>query len=149
MDCRCARRFNTYEHHDDGSLRVGDDDREQVAGILRDQHVAGRIDTDELQERLDRCYAAKTYGELDQLIADLPAQQTARRARRPWSWPVLALVPFVVAAAALSGGRLLWLAFPLFFFVARPLIWRSAYGRPSAGLIGCGARRSSTPGDYV
>jgi DUF1707 SHOCT-like domain len=144
-----TQSFNTYEHNHDRSLRVGDDDREQVASVLRDQHVAGRIDTDELQERLDRCYAAKTYGELDQLIADLPAQQTARRAGRPWSWPVIALVPLVVAAVALSGGRLLWLAFPLLFFVVRPLIWRSAYGRPSAGPIGCGARRGSTPGGYV
>ena len=133
----------------DRSLRVGDSDREQVAEILRDQHVAGRIDTEELQERIDRCYAAKTYGELDALVADLPAHEDAHRPSRTWSWRVLALVPLVVAAVALSGGRLLWLAFPLFFFVARPLIWRSAYGRPGFGLVGCGARESSRPGRYV
>lgn len=134
----------------DRSLRVGDADREQVAEILRDQHVAGRIDTEELQERLDRCYAAKTYGELDAVVADLPARVDARRPSRTWSWRVMALVPLVVAAVALSGGRLLWLAFPLFFFVARPRIWRSAYGRPGFGLIGCGPRDSSAPpGRYV
>lgn len=120
----------------DRDLRVGDDDRERVAGILRDQHVAGRIDTDELQDRLDSCYAAKTYGELDALVADLPAQDTARRAPRRRSWRLLALVALVVAAAALTGGRMLWLAFPLFFFVARPLIWRTA----------C---HSSPPGRYL
>ena len=135
----------------DRSLRVGDDDREHVAEVLRDEHVAGRIDTDELQERLDHCYAAKTYAELDTLVADLPVEPEAgaRRAPRPWSWRVLVLVPLVVAAAALSGGRLLWLVFPLFFFVARPMIWRSAYARPGFGLVGCGARRGSPPGRYV
>lgn len=133
----------------DRSLRVGDTDREQVAEILRDQHVAGRIDTEELQERLDQCYAAKTYGELDAVVADLPVHADPRRPSRSWSWRVLALVPLVLAAVALSGGRLLWLAFPLFFFVARPLIWRSAYGRPGFGLIGCGPRHGSAPGRYV
>ena len=46
-------------------LRAADQDREAIADALREQHLAGRLDTDEFQERLDRCYAAKTYGELD------------------------------------------------------------------------------------
>jgi hypothetical protein len=54
-------------------LRASDADREQLAGELRAHAVAGRIDTDELEERLEGTYAARTLGELDQLRRDLPA----------------------------------------------------------------------------
>src|SRR5947209_6402877 len=39
-------------------LRAGDHDRDAVADILREQHVAGRLHADELQERIDRCFGA-------------------------------------------------------------------------------------------
>lgn len=55
------------------SLRASDADREQLASELRDHAVAGRIDTDELEERLQGTYAARTLGELDALRRDLPA----------------------------------------------------------------------------
>lgn len=147
-----AENHTQYEHRNeprDRSIRVGDRDREQVAGILREQHVAGRLDTDELQERIDRCYSAKTYRELDELIADLPGPEPTPVGRRPWRWSAVALVPLVIAAVALSGGRLLWLAIPLFFFVVKPLLWRSAYGRPGWGWSACGARHSPRPRGYV
>ncbi|MEU7090638.1 DUF1707 SHOCT-like domain-containing protein [Kitasatospora aureofaciens] len=51
--------------------RAGDADREAVADRLRSAAGEGRIDLGELEERLDRAYAAKTYGELDTLVADL------------------------------------------------------------------------------
>jgi hypothetical protein len=53
-------------------LRASDADREQLAGELRAHAVAGRIDTDELEERLQTAYAARTLGELDGLRSDLP-----------------------------------------------------------------------------
>ncbi|MGW0538424.1 DUF1707 SHOCT-like domain-containing protein [Streptomyces sp. NPDC003032] len=52
--------------------RAGDADRESVAERLRVAAGEGRIDLAELEERLDRAYGAKTYGELDVLVADLP-----------------------------------------------------------------------------
>lgn len=52
--------------------RAGDAEREQVAEKLRVAAGEGRIDLTELDERLDRAYRAKTYRELDALIADLP-----------------------------------------------------------------------------
>ena len=69
----------------DRSLRAGDADRESVAEFLREQHLAGRLDTDELQERLDRCFAAKAYAELDALLTDLPVRPSPRElpSRRP------------------------------------------------------------------
>jgi Domain of unknown function (DUF1707) len=52
--------------------RAGDADREAVAGMLRNAAAEGRIDLGELEERADRAYRARTYGELDALVADLP-----------------------------------------------------------------------------
>ena len=54
--------------------RASDADRDSVAGLLRFAATEGRIDLSELQERLWLAYAAKTYGELDALVADLPAE---------------------------------------------------------------------------
>src|SRR5205823_1043771 len=114
-------------------LRAGDREREAVGEILRQEHVNGRLDSTEFQERLERCLSAKTYAELDELVADFPnaeaEQDRAGRAWRPRPWP-FALVPLaVIAAIVLSHGHVLWLAFPLlFFFVVRPLVWRS-WGR--------------------
>lgn len=123
--------------HDRG-LRAADSDREAVADILREQHVAGRLDTDELQERIERCYAAKTYAELDAVIDDLPREES--RTGSPWSiWrrPRLVLVlPLLIAIVALSHGHLFWLATALvFFFFVRPMIWRTGGGR-----LGCSPR---------
>src|SRR5262249_60782807 len=69
----------------DRGLRVGDKEREAVSEILRERHLEGRLDNDEFQSRLERCLAAKTYAELDQLIADFPAAEAEeRRATREW-----------------------------------------------------------------
>ncbi|WP_431896006.1 DUF1707 SHOCT-like domain-containing protein [Nonomuraea sp. bgisy101] len=57
---------------DRAQLRAGDSDRDRVAQILRLAVGDGRISTDELDERLDRTYAARTCGELDAVVADLP-----------------------------------------------------------------------------
>jgi hypothetical protein len=119
----------------DRTLRVGDSEREAVAGVLREQHLQGRLTSDEFQERLDRCFAAKTYGDLDALIADFPADEARSRVGRrlAWRpWPFVPFVPLVLIAIAVSGGHLFWLAFPLiFFFVVRPALWgsRGFHGR--------------------
>ncbi len=53
-------------------LRAADVDRAAVADVLGAHMSAGRLTVAEFDERLSRAYAAKTYGELDQLTADLP-----------------------------------------------------------------------------
>jgi hypothetical protein len=57
----------------DPNLRASDADREAVAQQLRDHYAAGRITLDEFDERTTTTYAAKTFGDLDGLLADLPA----------------------------------------------------------------------------
>ena len=58
-------------------LRAADTDREAVATALGTHMAAGRLTLAKYDERVARAYAAKTYGELEQLTADLPA--AARR----------------------------------------------------------------------
>ncbi|TFV85719.1 DUF1707 domain-containing protein [Blastococcus sp. CT_GayMR16] len=57
-------------------LRAADADRAAVATVLGRHMADGRLTVDEYDERLARAYAARTYGELAELTADLP--NTAR-----------------------------------------------------------------------
>ena len=57
---------------DRGNLRASDTDRERVAEILREAAGDGRLTLEELDERLDAVYAAKTYAELEPITHDLP-----------------------------------------------------------------------------
>ena len=95
-----------------GDVRVSDDERERVAREIREHYAAGRLDDDELNERVDAAYAARTRSELDALRADLPAlpvtptEQRAdvARRRRELERRLLqqsggALVPFVICTA--------------------------------------------------
>ena len=65
-------------------LRVSDAEREHAATELREHLAEGRLTLDELAERLDGIYAARTRGELDAISADLPVQRRAAPpAKRP------------------------------------------------------------------
>lgn len=59
------------------ALRASDADRERVAEILRTAATEGRLDLNELDERLATVYAAKTYAELEPVIRDLPVSTRA------------------------------------------------------------------------
>lgn len=112
----------------DRSVRASDSDREAVADLLRAEHLAGRIDDTELEERLERCLASRTYADLDQLVTDLPRPERPQPGRRRRHAgpprPAFLLIPLVFAAVVLSHGHALWLAVPLlFFFVVRPAVF--------------------------
>ena len=65
-------------------MRVSDSERERVAQFLRDQALEGRLDHEELEDRLGGAYRAKTAGELQDLIEDLPHRRVAAaRVQRP------------------------------------------------------------------
>ncbi len=125
--------------------------------ILRREHVAGRLDADEFADRYGRCLAAKTYAELDGLLADLPVRDeepsavwapswyTPPMGRPPgtevgqcgyrgqwrhfWSVAVLAWLAFVVTGFALSGGHLMWFVPLVLFFWVGPRRWRATRRR--------------------
>jgi hypothetical protein len=53
-------------------MRASDSDRERVAEALREAAAEGRLDLEELDQRLDLVFSAKTYAELEPITADLP-----------------------------------------------------------------------------
>jgi hypothetical protein len=61
-------------------MRAGDNDRQAVADKLKLALDEGRLDLGEYDERLQKTYAAKTYGDLSGLLDDLPAVAPAVRA---------------------------------------------------------------------
>jgi hypothetical protein len=65
-----------------GDLRAADVDRDQAAALLREHFSAGRIDQDELDERLKNVYSSRTMSELASLLADLPRLPASRAEQR-------------------------------------------------------------------
>ena len=61
------------------AIRASDADRDRIADILRDALAEGRLDAEEHSERIDAVYRAKTVGELEPLVRDLPAARTGTR----------------------------------------------------------------------
>jgi hypothetical protein len=120
-----------------GQLRASHADREQVIGILKAAFVQGMLSKDELDLRIGRTLASRTYGDLAALTADLPAgpavaqppqparRQGKARVLRPGrvlavatavyagAWPVA----FILPSDSESGFTLLLLASLAYLFV--------------------------------
>ena len=92
--------------YDDRSrLRISDADRHRVAELLREAAGEGRLDIDELDERLEATYAAKTYGDLVPLTADLPlGAQHHPLAQAPPSGPPGVPAQRFDTSVAIMGG---------------------------------------------
>ena len=117
----------------DPKLRAADADREATAERIRRGHAEGRLDTTELQQRLERCYEAKTLGELDELVTDLPRESEAKSPPRfaVQRWRLVPLIPFLIALiaiCAITGHHVFWVLIPLMFLVYRSCWW---HRRPS------------------
>ena len=54
-------------------MRVSDAERESTAAELREHYASGRLTHEELTQRLDQAFAAKTRGDLAALMRDLPS----------------------------------------------------------------------------
>jgi Domain of unknown function (DUF1707) len=54
-------------------MRVGDAEREAAAAEVREHFASGRLTQDELNQRLDQTFAAKTRGDLNAVFTDLPS----------------------------------------------------------------------------
>ena len=127
-------------------MRASDSDRDAVVSDLGEHFQAGRLTAEEFEERTERALAARTWGELKNLLTDLPAaspgpQAPATRslAARPWPAsgrfapsPIAALIGIGLAVAVLvnvAHGRwgFVWLLLPVLLIARR--------------LIGCGPGR--------
>jgi hypothetical protein len=82
---------------DPRELRVSNDDRERVARVLHDAMAEGRLTVGELEERLDKVYAAKTFGDLEPMLRDLPVGNPLP--------PLAASAPAPLPAPSRVGGR--------------------------------------------
>jgi len=142
----------------DPSIRASDEDRESTAAELRDHYAAGRLTSDEFNERLDKAYAAKTLGDLAALKTDLPAPASAGLGQLPepiqpagpvaagsdrfpvawraaWgSWASVSLILFVIWALSGGGGNL-WFLWPVGICGAL-LLGRMVTGGPPPGRYG-------------
>jgi Domain of unknown function (DUF1707) len=65
------------------NVRVGDADRDAVTAQLREHYADGRLTLEELNERLDQAFAAKTKADLNTVMRDLP-QATRPAAGMPY-----------------------------------------------------------------
>lgn len=127
------------------SLRASDADREKVADRLRGAAAEGRLLMEELEERLGLVFAARTYRELDALVADLPGPRAVGRprgrelelARRALTLAVaIAATLAILAAAALVIAGLvatwaIWLVVGWCFFGRRFHGYGPRYGWPA------------------
>jgi Domain of unknown function (DUF1707) len=68
----------TNTGNDPTQLRISDAERHQVAEILREAAGEGRLELDELDQRLEATYAARTYADLVPITLDLPGSPSTR-----------------------------------------------------------------------
>lgn len=121
-------------------LRVGDAERERTADRLRNAHTEGRIDVQEFQERLDRCYQAKMAGDLSALVNDLPRDPRERGfggGGPHFGFGMFPIVPIVMTILLISlvgsftahaHWGVLWLIVPMFFLARRWIRRRRSFG---------------------
>ncbi|GAA2343761.1 DUF1707 SHOCT-like domain-containing protein [Streptomyces violaceusniger] len=57
---------------DPAGMRASDAERERIAEVLREAVAEGRLDMEEFEERLSAAYEARTHGQLEPLVRDLP-----------------------------------------------------------------------------
>jgi hypothetical protein len=129
----------------DDTIRVSDADRDLVTGQLRDHFAAGRLTPGELDDRLSAALLARTFGDLRQIMADLPGPVPALRGaashplrpepswavrRRPRFPPLILLA--LLAALLLPGTGWLLAAFVnviLLFWLMTFVVGAFAFGR--------------------
>jgi hypothetical protein len=108
------RRRNEVRWVRDGDLRASQDERDRVVDQLRAHAGEGRLEIDELEERIDTALHARTRGELAALLHDLP------RLHSPQRTPAQRAVARTSALAALAP---LLLAIALFSFTPPVVAW--------------------------
>ena len=118
------------------ATRASDADRDAVISDLSEHFQAGRLTAAELDERTGRALTARTWGELGELAADLPALRPAAPAATPAAGrprppaghtapaTAAALVGLAIAALVLihavhPGWGLIWLLWPALLIARR------------------------------
>jgi len=119
-------------------MKASDADRDAVLSDLSEHFQAGRLTADEFEDRTGRALAARTWGELRDLMRDLPAgpagphvpvtATTGAPPQRPIGRTVLvpiAVLAGIGIAVAMSAGTgharwgILWLVLPVLLIARR------------------------------
>jgi hypothetical protein len=116
-------------------MRASDADRDRVVDLLNVAYGEGRLSKDEFDGRLENAFAARTYADLDQIVADLPALRPT--AVTPAVTPVartngLAIASLACAIAQFAFGPLATIPAIVLGHMARHQIKRT--GEQGAGL---------------
>jgi hypothetical protein len=129
-------------------LRASDADRDAVLALLSEHFQAGRLTSEEFDERSSQALTARTYAELATLTADLPAPAATPAAAPspapPWparhrALTVLGVIAVILIASVAFGvasgwrhGAGMWWIIPAGLLAARRL---APGGRPGRGRI--------------
>jgi Domain of unknown function (DUF1707) len=127
------REMSRYRYVSD-DLRVSHEERERVVDALRTHAGEGRLDMDELEQRVEAALSARTRGELDALLADLPGNRRDRR--RQGRVRAVALGSLSIALLPLLAGiAIIAFAPSAFAWIGWTAVgWWFFAGLPSAGL---------------
>ena len=108
---------------DQGLVRIGDEERDRTVTLLHEHASRGRLDPEELDDRVERALRARTRDDLAALTADLPApaaapapaprpaRQVQRFRRNVGIWAVMSV--FFIAIWAAGGGGDFWPVWPI------------------------------------
>ena len=129
-------------------MKASDSDRDAVVSDLGEHFQSGRLTAGELDERTGRALAARTWGELRDLLADLPATQPGPRAPATRSLsarpsrssgrfappPIAVLAGIGIAVAVLvnvahARWGFIWLLLPGLLVARRLICYAGAPGR--------------------
>lgn len=100
--------FVTVDEPDDRpvpDLRASDADRERAAATLGAAAGDGRLEVEELEERLQAAYGARTRGDLDRLLADVGAEAEPSERPAPIRGPASRDAPATSWVVSVMGGN--------------------------------------------
>jgi hypothetical protein len=123
-------------------LRASQAEREEVVERLRVHTGGGRLELDELEDRVEAAYAAKTRGELAELLSDLPeppATRLQRRSHPSGGPPRIVLLLLAIAVFAFAPASVAWLGWVLIG------LWFFAGPRAGRGYAACGPGHAPRP----
>ena len=126
------------ENNASAQMRASDADRDAVLSDLSEHFQAGRLTAEEFEDRTGQALSSRTWGELRDLLRDLPASPsgpqvpaaatTGAPPQRPFGLTVLvpiAVLAGIGIAVAMSAGTtharwgVLWLLFPILLIARR------------------------------
>jgi hypothetical protein len=113
------------------SLRASDADRDAATERLRQAAGEGRLEPDELEERVDAALRARTYGELARLVADLPDRPDAAGV------PPRSQARVLARSALLGTGALVTVTLALALIALVAMLVLAAVALTAAWWIGC------------